>query len=307
MGTTLSAAGNITGGNLLTGGFVTATGNITGGNVSTGGLITATGTIQATANITGGNLRTGGVVSATGNILTAANCSASYFLGNGSLLTGLSAAVSVTKIVNGTSNVEINTSGGNVAFTIGATANIVVVSTSGLSTSGTIGVNTANNATAIQNLGSNAVGNIGSSTGYFNRVFATSTSALYSDVAERFAADEVLEPGTVVELGGAREITRARLELSDDVFGVISTAPAYLMNAGSGEDATHPPVAVAGRVPVKVVGQARKGDRLVSAGEGIARVATKAEVTPYNVIGRCLEDKLYDELGMVSAIVTLKH
>lgn len=307
VGTTLSAAGNVTGGNLITGGLVTATGNITGGNVSTGGLITATGTIQATANITGGNLRTGGVVSATGNILTAANCSASFFLGNGSQLTGLSAAVSVTKIVNGTSNVEINTSGGNVAFTIGATANIVVVSTSGLSTSGTIGVNTANNATAIQNLGSNAVGNIGSSTGYFNRVFATSTSALYSDVAERFAADEVLEPGTVVELGGAREITRARLELSDDVFGVISTAPAYLMNAGSGEDATHPPVAVAGRVPVKVVGQARKGDRLVSAGEGIARVATKAEVTPYNVIGRCLEDKLYDELGMVSAIVTLKH
>jgi hypothetical protein len=307
VGTTLSAAGNVTGGNLVTGGFATVTGNITGGNISTAGIVTATGAIQSTANVTGGNLRTGGLITATGNITAAGNISGSFFLGNGSQLTGLSAAVSVTKIVNGTSNVEINASGGNVAFTVGATANVVVVGTSGLTTSGVVGVNSSGGAIAIQNLAGNAVGNIGSSTGYFNRVFATSTSALYSDVAERFAADEYLEPGTVVELGGTKEITRARGDLSDDVFGVISTAPAYLMNGGAGEDDTHPPVAVAGRVPVKVIGTARKGDRLVSAGDGIARVALREEITPFNVIGRCLEDKNSADLGMVNAIVTLKN
>jgi hypothetical protein len=307
IGTTLSATGNITGGNLITGGFASVTGNITGGNIGTAGLITATGTIQSTANVTGGNLRTGGLITATGNITAAGNISGTFFLGNGALLTGLSAAVSVQRIVNGTSNVEINASGGNIAMTVGGTANVVVVSGSGISTSGIIAINGGGGVTAIQNLAGNGVGNIGNSTGYFNRVFATSTSALYSDVAERFAADAYLEPGTVVELGGVQEITRARLELSDDVFGVISTAPAYLMNAGSGEDDTHPPVAVAGRVPVKVIGTARKGDRLVSAGDGIARVATKDEITPYNVIGRCLEDKPTAELGMVNSIVTLKH
>jgi hypothetical protein len=64
---------------------------------------------------------------------------------------------------------------------------------------------------------------------------------------------------------------------------------------------------VAGRVPVKVIGTARKGDRLVSAGEGIARVGNKQEITPFNVIGRCLEDKPSSDIGMVTAIVTLKN
>jgi hypothetical protein len=62
-------------------------------------------------------------------------------------------------------------------------------------------------AQSIAKTGTNAVGNIGSSSNYFNRVFATATTALYADVAERFAADELLEPGTVVELGGVKEIT----------------------------------------------------------------------------------------------------
>lgn len=159
---------------------------------------------------------------------------------------------------------------------------------------------------SIAKTGSNAVGNIGSESNYFNRVFATATTALYADVAERFAADEVMEPGTVVELGGAAEITVVSEELSDRVFGVISTAPAFTMNGAAGNDATHPAVAMTGRVPVKVTGQIRKGDRLVSAGNGIARAATAAEVTAFNTIGRALVDKLTDDVGTVEAIVTIK-
>jgi hypothetical protein len=125
-------------------------------------------------------------------------------------------------------------------------------------------------------------------------------------VAERFAADEVLDAGTVVELGGVAEITKSITDLSENVFGVVSTRAAYLMNSGAGSDFTHPPIAMTGRVPVKVVGVVRKGDRLVSAGNGIARAAQSGEATSFNVIGRALVDKHSVDHGMVEAIVTIK-
>jgi hypothetical protein len=154
--------------------------------------------------------------------------------------------------------------------------------------------------------GANGVGNIGSSSSYFNQVFAQATTALYADVAERFASDTTYEPGTVVELGGSAEITLVQHELSDSVFGVISTRPAFTMNGGAGDNLTHPPVAMTGRVPVKVTGSVRKGDRLVSAGNGIARSAQAGEATAFNVIGRALIDKLDTGTGTVEAIVTIK-
>jgi hypothetical protein len=151
---------------------------------------------------------------------------------------------------------------------------------------------------------------IGASGTVFATVYATtfngvSTTARYADLAERFEADAVYTPGTVVELGGIKEITRAVQELSDSVFGVISTRAAYLMNAGAGPDATHPAVAVNGRVPVRVIGQVNKGDRLVSAGNGLARAANRTEITAFNVIGRALENKNTQDEGTIEAIVKL--
>lgn len=130
--------------------------------------------------------------------------------------------------------------------------------------------------------------------------------ANYADLAERFEADVELGPGTVVELGGSAEITQVTQELSENVFGVISTRAAYLMNSRAGSDATHPPVAMTGRVPVKVIGQVNKGDRLVSAGNGFARSAQPGEATAFNVIGRALKDKVDAGQGTVEAIVTIK-
>ena len=176
-------------------------------------------------------------------------------------------------------------------------------------TNGSITLNTSGNAvsgTALVNGAGNGIGNIGSSTSYFDTVFARSTSAQYADVAERFAADNIYEAGTVVELGGTAEITKSTVELSETVFGVISTRAAYLMNSGAGTDDTHPPVAMTGRVPVRVVGSVCKGDRLVSAGNGIARSAQVGEATAFNVIGRALTDKLDTNEGTVEAIVTIK-
>jgi len=151
---------------------------------------------------------------------------------------------------------------------------------------------------------------LGSSTVWFANVWAgtfrgTSITAQYADLAERFESDSRLDPGTVVALGGTKEITKVVEELSEDVFGVISTRAAYLMNGGAGSDETHPPVAVSGRVPVRVIGKVQKGDRLVSAGNGLARAAAKNEMTPWNVIGRSLENKLDTGEGTVEAIVKL--
>ena len=151
---------------------------------------------------------------------------------------------------------------------------------------------------------------IGSNNYRLKEVFATkfngvATSAQYADLAERFEADAQYEPGTVVAIGGDKEVTAVGEELSDDVFGVISTAPAHLMNAGAGTNATHPPIAISGRVPVKVKGKVKKGDRLVSAGNGLARAAKKSEITSFNVIGRALAHKTTDDIGTVEAIVKL--
>jgi hypothetical protein len=170
---------------------------------------------------------------------------------------------------------------------------------------------TIRNQTSGGNLyfGTNVAGNvsptltISGSTGYIS---GTRITAQYADMAERFEADTVYEAGTVVELGGSAEITLVADDLSEKVFGVISTRAAYLMNSGAGSDETHPPVAMTGRVPVKVVGLVRKGDRLVSAGNGLARSAQSGEATAFNVIGRSLQDKLDTDSGTVEAIVTIK-
>jgi hypothetical protein len=132
-------------------------------------------------------------------------------------------------------------------------------------------------------------------------------NANYADVAERFAADAEYVPGTVVSLGGVAEITKSAEELTENVFGVISTRAAYLMNSQAGPSTTHPPVAMTGRVPVRTVGTVRKGDRLVSAGNGLARSAKPGEATAFNVIGRALHEKSSVEEGMVEAIVSIKN
>ena len=167
-------------------------------------------------------------------------------------------------------------------------------------------------ATSSFNPGANATINMGTSSLKYNTIYAvefngTATSAEYADLAERFESDAEYEAGTVVSLGGEKEITRATTELSDEVFGVISTRAAYLMNAGAGNNVTHPPVAMSGRVPVKVIGAVNKGDRLVSAGNGLARAALKSEVNNFNVIGRALETKYSEVEGTVEAIVAIAH
>ena len=248
--------------------------------VNDGGVQTTAMTIDgATSNV---NINTNATV--TGNI------TAAYLYGDGSNLTGLSSAVSL--ISNGTSNVSVVSSGGNVDVNIGGTK-------IGEFNSGGLGI------IGISNRNADGVGNIGANGAAFNTVHALATSAQYADMAERFHADAEYTAGTVVELGGENEVTLCIDELSDKVFGVVSDKPAYLMNGGAGSDATHPAIAMTGRVPVMTMGFVTKGDRLVSAGNGTARAANLEEVTAFNVIGRALTDKTSEGIDTVEAIVKI--
>jgi hypothetical protein len=111
--------------------------------------------------------------------------------------------------------------------------------------------------------------------------------------------------GAVVMVGGSAEITETTSELSDEVFGVISDQPAYAMNAGAGNNDSHPFVAMTGRTPVRVTGAVTKGQRLVSSSvKGCARVAATGEtISPFHVIGRALEGSTDEGIKLVNCAV----
>jgi hypothetical protein len=200
-----------------------------------------------------------------------------------------------------------NITGGNVI----ASGSLVVgsfapasVSTAGNITGGNLSVGTGTvTVGSIVNANGNGVGNIGSSTLYFNTVFAKATSAQYADLAEVYVADAVYTPGTVVEFGGNHEITATTATHSVQVAGVISTNPAYLMNSTqAGEHALE--VALVGRVPCSVVGTIRKGDRLVSSEySGVAQALNTNLYQPGCIVGKALEEYNSTEPGVIEVAV----
>jgi hypothetical protein len=108
--------------------------------------------------------------------------------------------------------------------------------------------------------------NLGSTTAWWNNVYGVSVQAKYADLAEHYTADAEYDPGTVVVFGGTEEITVSDISHDPRVAGVISTDPAYLMNAAN----PGLPVALTGRVPCQVQGPVAKGDRLVNIRSGVA-------------------------------------
>jgi hypothetical protein len=157
-----------------------------------------------------------------------------------------------------------------------------LASTSGTSTFGNVVASnmdvtgTANIGTADITSLTTAVISAGSSstngviTGTWTLAAGSTMQAGYADLAERHHADGEYPCGTVVKVGGVNEITLAAEDDYYDVLGVISTHYAYLMNSTAGPDATHPAVALVGRVPVRVTGPITKGDRVTVAGNGCA-------------------------------------
>ena len=281
-----------------------------------------TGTVSTAATLSG--------ITASQFLRSDQAASSAYTVTVGSLLVGSDLAVTTSSgdvsVRNGTSNKNldlfinkggVDTKAIGITGTTGAvavpgafsvtgattlTGAVINSSTTTLSGAVTLGANMLPSANVSIELGSTSLryANVWATT-----FRGTAITSQYADLAERFEADSVYLPGTVVELGGVNEITAAAQDLSDEVFGVISTRAGFMMNDGAGSDATHPAVALQGRVPVRVIGTVRKGDRLVSAGAGLARAANKTEITAFNVIGRALEDKITADEGTVEAIVKL--
>jgi hypothetical protein len=138
------------------------------------------------------------------------------------------------------------------------------------------------------------------------KIRGVAIEAEFADVAEIYVGDAAYEPGTLVGLGGAQEITSTKRDADTSIFGVVSTRPAYLLNARKKYVKNALPIAVAGRIPVKVQGSVHKGDRLVaSATPGVARSATEADPI-WSVIGRSLQDWAGEGIGKVEATVGVR-
>ena len=141
---------------------------------------------------------------------------------------------------------------------------------------------------------------VGSETFVANLFSGTATQARYADLAERYEADAQYDAGTVVMFGGEKEITMANMEATTKVAGVISTAPAYMMNSEAGNDSTHPYIALAGRVPCKVEGPVAKGDLLVAS--DVPGYAKASAFVGGAVIGKALENH-NDGYGVIEVLV----
>jgi hypothetical protein len=242
---------------------------------------------------------------------------------------GLSLSSNVVSALNSTSNITTtaNVTGGNLitaalaqAATLSATAN---VQAGNLRTTGLISATGAITGAAITgtsltvstgnvtlgniiNANGNAVGNIGSSTVYFNTLFAKATSAQYADLAEMYLSDADYAPGTVLIFGGEQEVTADIVSHSTAIAGVVSEKPSHLMNAGlQGKHVVA--VALLGRVPCQVQGTVRKGDLLVASDTpGVSQRLNPDQYRPGCVIGKALANYVSDTVGTIEIAVGVK-
>jgi len=213
----------------------------------------STGSLTATGNASVGNLTTNGTIGVTGGLTAGSLRSSSTLIVSGSTTTaGLTSSADITT--------PLNLIGGAV-------------------------VGTGYIRTPLLTTGSNVA--IGTITGNWQLSPGSKLTATFADLAEVYAANKYIEPGTVVDFDGDQEVIESYRIMSTKVAGVVSTDPAYVLN--SAMECEFPTmVALQGRVPCKVIGKVRKGDMLVSAGGGVA----KAEESPKvgSVIGKSLEN-----------------
>jgi hypothetical protein len=185
-------------------------------------------------------------LSLNGNISTSG-----YFLGNGSLLTGI---VSGGGGSYGNTQVTAN-------LTTGFYGNIIP--------------------------SANLTYNIGSNTAWWGTFYGVSTQAKYADLAENYLADASYAPGTVLIFGGECEVTTTTITHDTRVAGVVSTNPAYLMNAMQGNVS----IALTGRVPCQVRGPVNKGTVLVTSNiSGVAEALNDSMYRTGSVLGKSLEE-----------------
>lgn len=281
------------------------TGNISAVNVTAAQGVyanTLTGTLQTSnqPNITKigtlGNLTVTSPIagSVTGSAATVTNSSQPAITSIGSLgsltVSGLATIGSInTALVSATSaNItSVNATNVTGVMQTASQPNITAVGTlNGLQVSGAIAPT------------ANASVSLGTPTSWFSTIYGVASQAKYADLAEMYESDATYEPGTVLVFGTVTEVTISSEQCSNRVAGVVSTDPAYLMNATT----KGVPVALQGRVPCKVVGLVTRGDMLVSS--SIPGVAM-SDISPAigTVIGKALENYNSEEVGVIEVVV----
>ena len=209
--------------------------------------------------------------------------------------------------VSGATQTAAITSSGTI---IASTVNAATIGNSGATLTGTLQTAAQTNITSVGTLtgltvsgaivpNGNLTVNLGSTSAWWNNIYGTAIHSLYADLAENYQADKTYMPGTVVMFGGDAEVTIATADTTA-VAGVISTNPAHLMNGGlSGPNVA--PVALMGRVPCMVIGPVAKGDLLVSAGFGYAKVNNTPPAG--TIIGKALQDVPFNGKAVIEVVV----
>ena len=280
------------------------------------------GTAAAISLTTSGDVVIGGNLTILGGEYVTGNVSGNYFLGNvqGNVAGNLVGNVSGTLI----GNVVNPTSGGGaivgnltayivypvqpyITHLANITANTLTVNAN-ISSGNLVTTGTANVGTLIVNgvtthvgdilANANVTVNIGSTSNWFNQIYGTAVHALYADLAERYTSDSQYPPGTVVVFGTTTEVTASQQANDPRVAGVVSTNPAYTMNAGTnGVD-----VALQGRVPCQVTGTVARGDMIVtSAIPGVGM--TNNTPAMGTVIGKALGTHSGSGVGVIEVVV----
>ncbi len=257
---------NIQGAN-VSGTVATANNSAFLGGTAAASYLLTTGTGSSLTAIAGANV-TGTVATANNSAFLGGTAAASYLLaaGTGSSLTAIT--------------------GANVTGTVSQATTVMGATQNNITTLGALTV-----------LSSGANTTAGTITGNWSLSAGSRLSATYADLAEYYQADVAYEPGTVLMFGGDSEVTLAE-DATTRVAGVVSTNPAYAMNSGCPDIAVA--IALQGRVPCKVQGIVRKGDMMISAGNGYAAACSEPRLG--QIIGKALENFDLSE-GVIEIVV----
>ena len=205
-------------------------------------------------------------------------------------------------------------SGTTGAATINPGLNLNTKSTSDMS------VNTPKLITKQITTGGNTIA--GTFEGTWTLVAGAKLQATYADIAELYTSSEEYEPGTLVMINEidqttdtdeygrllgtpTPEVTQTKHNQDPDIFGIVTTDPAMLMNSAA--EGTTVGVALTGRVPCKVTGIIAKGDRIISSDvPGHGKSGSGLDHNWRHVVGRALESKTTLDEGIIEVVVGAK-
>ena len=269
--------------------IVTSTTQVANLNVATAGLAT----FATTANsVAGANVSGAVSFATTANAVAGANVSGAVsFATTANSVAGanVSGAVSFATAAN-------SVAGANVSGTVSSATTAGTVTTAAQPNITSVGTLTSLTTTIISTGANSTAGTI---TGNWSLSAGSQLRATYADLAEYYAGDANIEPGTVVEFGGDQEVHLCNSYMSKLVAGIVTTNPAYIMNTDINCEY---PIAIAlqGRIPAKVIGPVHRGDMMVSANNGYA-ISCNSPLMG-TVLGKALTD-FNGETGVIEIMV----